>query len=72
MFLVIPGSLEVFHSTMTKYTPKRLHFFYESMLARTQLAVLDHNYNVGREQAKTKTGNVLNTLAIGLRLPITV
>ena len=53
----IPGSLEVFHASMLKYTPKRIHFFYDSMLARTMLAVMDHNLNVGREQATTKTGN---------------
>ncbi|XP_039634607.1 uncharacterized protein LOC120544717 [Perca fluviatilis] len=50
------GALEVFHSSMLKYTQKRLHFSYDAMLARTQLAVMDHNANVGKEQAKTKEG----------------
>lgn len=50
------GSLEVFHSSMLKYTQKRLHFSYDAMLARTQLAVMDHNANIGKEQAKTKEG----------------
>lgn len=45
------GNLEVFHSVLLKYCPKRLHFSYPVMQARLQLAVLDHNYNVGREQA---------------------
>ncbi|XP_063062373.1 uncharacterized protein LOC134455281 [Engraulis encrasicolus] len=50
------GPLEVFHSSMLKYTQKRLHFSYDAMLARTQLAVMDHNANIGKEQAKTKEG----------------
>uniref|UniRef100_A0A8C1ZPL9 Transposase n=1 Tax=Cyprinus carpio TaxID=7962 RepID=A0A8C1ZPL9_CYPCA len=47
--------LEVFHSLLLKYCPKRIHFQYTSVLARTQLAVLDHNENVQRQQARTKT-----------------
>ena len=47
------GELESYHSMMLKYVPERLHFSYDSMLARTQLSVLDHNNNVGREQAST-------------------
>ena len=39
---------------MLKYAPKRLHFSYDTMLA--QLAVMDHNTNVGRPQAKTAEG----------------
>ncbi|XP_063049438.1 uncharacterized protein LOC134445044 isoform X2 [Engraulis encrasicolus] len=50
------GSLEVYHSMMLKYMPKRLHFDYNTMVARTQLAILDNNYNVGREQATTSEG----------------
>ncbi|CAM4286793.1 unnamed protein product [Leuciscus chuanchicus] len=50
------GSLEVYHQVMLKYAEKRLHFSYDSMRARTQLAVIDHNSNVGRPQAKTKEG----------------
>ncbi|CAH2306162.1 Hypothetical predicted protein, partial [Pelobates cultripes] len=45
------GSLEVFHSLVLKYRPKRVHFTMGGMVARTQLAVLAHNANVGREQA---------------------
>ena len=37
------GELEVFHSMMLKYCPKRQHFGYEGMTARTMLAVLDWN-----------------------------
>ncbi|KAI8493457.1 hypothetical protein Bbelb_288540 [Branchiostoma belcheri] len=50
------GDLEVFHNMLLKYTPKRLHFWYMSMMGRMKLAVLDHNYNVDREQATTKEG----------------
>ncbi|XP_077990951.1 uncharacterized protein LOC144445284 [Glandiceps talaboti] len=59
------GNLEVFHGMLLKYCPKRDHFSYEGMRARLQLAVLDHNENVGREQATTKDG----TLQFGLSYP---
>ena len=39
------GSLEVFHSLLLKYCPKRQHFSYVGMQARIKLAILDHNYN---------------------------
>ncbi|XP_078670415.1 uncharacterized protein LOC144910817 isoform X2 [Branchiostoma floridae x Branchiostoma belcheri] len=51
------GALEVFHSMLLKYADKRHHFPYPSMKARLQLAVLDHNENVHREQATTKHGD---------------
>ena len=50
------GELEVFHSVLLKYCEKRSHFSYEGMLARTKLAALDHNHNLGRIQAKTLSG----------------
>ena len=54
------GSLEVFHSLLLKYCPKRQHFSYVGMQARTELAILDHNYNTQRKQATTKDGiNIL-------------
>lgn len=65
---IYTGSLEVFHAVMLKYTEKRLHFGYDSMRARTQLAVLDHNSNVGRPLATTQQGmiedNVLDSILI--------
>lgn len=48
---------------MLKYMPKRLHFDYNTMVARTQLAILDNNYNVGREQATTSEGNELSQVS---------
>ena len=51
------GSLEVYHSVQTKYLPKRQHFSYKGMIARTQLAVLDHNANTGRQQATSTKGD---------------
>ena len=50
------GQLESYHSLMTKYVPKREHFRYNGMVARTQLAILDHNTNVNRSQAEVKQG----------------
>ena len=52
------GSLEVYHSLYNKYCPKRLHFSYESMIARTQLAILDFNAGVSLEQARTNRGQL--------------
>lgn len=43
---------------MTKYVPKRIHFNHEGMEARTQLAALDNNSNVGRQHAVTSTGDL--------------
>ena len=37
------GELEVFHSMLLKYCPKRQHFHYEAMTARLYLAALDWN-----------------------------
>ncbi|CAM4661702.1 unnamed protein product [Leuciscus chuanchicus] len=62
------GKLEVFHSLLLKYCPKRIHFHYTSMLARTQLAVLDHNENVHRQQARTETACHWVPLALDVRL----
>lgn len=45
------GMLEVFHSMLLKYAPKRQEFSYPQMQARLQLAAIDHNRNVYREQA---------------------
>ena len=50
------GALEVFHSMMLKYLPKRNHFSYKSMVTRTQLATLEHNHNCNRKQAVVKSG----------------
>ena len=50
------GSLEVFHSLLLKYCPKRQHFSYVGMQARIELAILDHNYNTQQKQATTKDG----------------
>ena len=51
------GSLEVYHSLLLEYAPKRKHFSYKGMIARTHLAVIDHNANANREQALVKKGN---------------
>ena len=50
------GNLEVYHFLLLKYAPKRQHFSYKGMIARTQLAVIDHNSNVKRQQAQVKRG----------------
>jgi hypothetical protein len=50
------GNLEVYHSLMTKYCPKRQEFDSVQMIARTALAVLDHNNSTGREQKVDSSG----------------
>jgi hypothetical protein len=44
------GSLESYHNKRLKYMPKRLHFSYYSMLYRSEIAVLDHNFNANSER----------------------
>ena len=50
------GDLEVFHSSLLRWLPKRLSFSYRGTMVRTQLAALHHNFNVGRKQATTADG----------------
>ena len=47
------GQLEVYHSSYNKYCPKRLHFGWNGMVARSELAILDHNSGTDCAQAKT-------------------
>ncbi|XP_056384449.1 uncharacterized protein LOC130277739 isoform X2 [Hyla sarda] len=51
------GELEIYHKTCLKYHPKSLHFFKDSMVARTQLAALDHNRNVHTVKTLVKTAS---------------
>ena len=48
------GNIEVFHSVLLKYCPKRLHFNHHGMIAQTQLAVLHFNTSINAEQALPK------------------
>ena len=52
------GELESVHSLYMKYVPKREKFASEGMQARLQVAALDHNCSVNRQQARTKTGQL--------------
>ena len=42
--------LEVFHAVKIGYLPKKTCFSIDKMIAGTQIAALDHNHNVNREQ----------------------
>ena len=44
------GNLEVYHSLLLKYVPKRQEFDGDQMDARTTLAVIDHNLSQNRGQ----------------------
>ena len=50
------GNVEVYHSVYLKYCPKRHHFSFEAMIARTELAVLHFNSVITLPFAKTKLG----------------
>ena len=63
------GDLEVHHSMMLKYCPKRQHFGNEGMIARTQLAALDNNHNCSRKQAVVKQGSSQGSLRYNLVFP---
>lgn len=45
--------LEVFHSIKIRYLPKSVVFNMEKMIAGTELAALDHNYSVNRDQVNS-------------------
>ncbi len=42
-----------------RYCPKRLHFTFDNYVMRSRLAVLDHNFHVGREEMKTASGDTI-------------
>ena len=48
--------LEIYHSLYNKWAPKRQHFSYLGMLARSQLATMDFNEGSNLEQVTTKEG----------------
>ena len=62
-------TLEVFHSLVVKYLPKGNHFSYNSMLACTQLAVLDLNHNYNRAQAVINSGENKGTQKFKVEKP---
>ena len=50
------GNLEVYHSLLTKYVPKRQDFDYDQMICRTAIAVIDHNMSQNRGQKVDEHG----------------
>ena len=63
------GSLEVYHSLYNKYMPKRQHFSYKGMTARTMLAALDNNKHSGRQQATVQKGSTKGDLRFNVVHP---
>ena len=63
------GALEVYHSLMLKYVPKREHFSYNGMEARLQLSALDNNFDCNREHAVIKSGMNKGTLRYKVKCP---
>jgi hypothetical protein len=60
------GQIEVFHSMLLKYCPKRQHFAYASMKARLMLAALDWN-GQEREEKIDKEGKIVADQVFGKR-----
>ena len=50
------GNLEVIHSLLLKYCPKRLQFSFHGMITRAQLAILHFNQAMKSEHAVTEDG----------------
>ena len=48
------GVLQIYHSLYNKCAPKRQHFSYPGMLARSQLAIMDFNEGSNLNQATTE------------------
>ena len=55
------GELEVFHSMLLKYCPKRQHFKYEAMKARLYLAALDWNSQT-KEECRDENDDVKESM----------
>ncbi|XP_066458767.1 uncharacterized protein [Eleutherodactylus coqui] len=53
-FFCHADALEVFHSACRKYRTRQLLLYIDGVVARTQLAALDHNRNILRVQAALK------------------
>jgi len=45
--------LEVFHAEKIRYLPKSVYYRMEKMILGTQIAILDHHYNIDREQKQS-------------------
>ena len=52
------GSVEVYHALLKKYCTKSIHFSLGGMLARCQLAALDHNAGAFLQQAVNRRGDL--------------
>ncbi|CAL9703822.1 unnamed protein product [Knipowitschia caucasica] len=52
----VTSGVKSFHSLLNHFAPKMLHFSYHGIEARYRLAILHHNENANRSQAKTKDG----------------
>ena len=55
------GVLEVYHSLYNKWAPKRQHFFYAGMLARSQLAIMNFNQGSNLKQDGEDRFHVLSS-----------
>ena len=54
------GNLEVYHAVYLKFCTKRLHFSFEGMIARTELAILHFNSSVTELYATNRLGKQIN------------
>ncbi|XP_069835643.1 uncharacterized protein [Dendropsophus ebraccatus] len=63
-----PGDIELFHSAISKYRPKKGDFVRDSVKARIRLAALHHNHNIHRVQHEVR--KVVTRAAIKRRLAV--
>ena len=50
-----------FHNLILSYAPKRIGYKHDAYVARVQLAFIDHNSHLNRQQLKTKDGKPVYT-----------
>ena len=56
-----------FHNLILSYAPKRIGYKHDAYVARVQLAFIDHNSHLSRQQLKTKDGKPVYTRKWGRR-----
>ena len=59
--------VQSFHNLILSYAPKRIGYKHDAYVARVQLAFIDHNYHLDRQQLTTQDGKPVYTRKWGRR-----